>query len=282
MYTCVDFCISVSLRLLLQWSNTMNNPVNNMTNNTSGTGGVNNSEQPDPDFIKMFVGQIPRSMDENDLRKMFEEFGRVHQINVLRDKVTGQSKVGTPCRLIGTVNVGWRACGVWRGGVSESSPIHSVTNTCLFRQCSNKQQDFARCCFKHPGSEMPETTDSENDAILEMQHVRNYEEFACINNSFQCYKENEDYRDAIVEQIATKHQNTPDDQEGDEDDAPELERVTTNQNARTFVAGLRSCFMQEGDEGSSISAPDTCADFVQLQPIRRTRQGTLDKFLQHH
>ncbi|XP_049834143.1 CUGBP Elav-like family member 2 isoform X19 [Schistocerca gregaria] len=54
--------------------------------------GNNTSEQPDPDFIKMFVGQIPRSMDENDLRKMFEEFGRVHQINVLRDKVTGQSK----------------------------------------------------------------------------------------------------------------------------------------------------------------------------------------------
>lgn len=72
--------------------NAMNNPVNNMTNNSSGTTGVNSSEQPDPDFIKMFVGQIPRSMDENDLRKMFEEFGRVHQINVLRDKVTGQSK----------------------------------------------------------------------------------------------------------------------------------------------------------------------------------------------
>jgi RNA recognition motif-containing protein len=70
----------------------MNNPVNNMTNSSSGSTGVNNSEQPDPDFIKMFVGQIPRSMDENDLRKMFEEFGRVHQINVLRDKVTGQSK----------------------------------------------------------------------------------------------------------------------------------------------------------------------------------------------
>lgn len=48
--------------------------------------------EPDPDAIKMFVGQIPRSMDENDLRKMFEEFGEVYQINVLRDKVTGQSK----------------------------------------------------------------------------------------------------------------------------------------------------------------------------------------------
>ncbi|XP_064490150.1 CUGBP Elav-like family member 2 isoform X8 [Ornithodoros turicata] len=49
-------------------------------------------EQPDPDAIKMFVGQIPRSWDENDLRKMFEEFGPVYQINVLRDKATGTSR----------------------------------------------------------------------------------------------------------------------------------------------------------------------------------------------
>lgn len=49
-------------------------------------------KEPDPDAIKMFVGQIPRSMDENELRKMFEEFGPVFQLNVLRDKMTGQSK----------------------------------------------------------------------------------------------------------------------------------------------------------------------------------------------
>nr|CAI5824312.1 unnamed protein product [Callosobruchus analis] len=49
-------------------------------------------EQPDSDTIKMFVGQVPRSMDENDLRRMFEEYGRVHSINVLRDKATGASK----------------------------------------------------------------------------------------------------------------------------------------------------------------------------------------------
>ncbi|XP_034254172.1 CUGBP Elav-like family member 1 isoform X10 [Thrips palmi] len=49
-------------------------------------------QQPDADYIKMFVGQLPRSMDEADLTRLFEEFGRVHQINVLRDKVTGQSK----------------------------------------------------------------------------------------------------------------------------------------------------------------------------------------------
>lgn len=53
------------------------------------TGG---DQSPDQDTIKMFVGQVPRSMDENDLRGMFEEFGPVYQINVLRDKITGQSK----------------------------------------------------------------------------------------------------------------------------------------------------------------------------------------------
>lgn len=49
-------------------------------------------EQPDPDNIKMFVGQIPKSMDETQLKQMFETFGRVHTINVLRDKITGISK----------------------------------------------------------------------------------------------------------------------------------------------------------------------------------------------
>jgi RNA recognition motif-containing protein len=49
-------------------------------------------DQPDADYIKMFVGQVPRSMDEKQLRDMFEEFGRVHTINVLRDKTTGLSK----------------------------------------------------------------------------------------------------------------------------------------------------------------------------------------------
>lgn len=52
----------------------------------------NSVEQPDPDNIKMFVGQVPHDMDENDLRKLFEEFGRVHQINILRDKITGSHR----------------------------------------------------------------------------------------------------------------------------------------------------------------------------------------------
>lgn len=76
---------------------TANNNNNNVLNNNNFNGspdGLCSSrcEQPDPDFIKMFVGQVPKSMDEDQLREMFEEFGRVHSINVLRDKVTGVSK----------------------------------------------------------------------------------------------------------------------------------------------------------------------------------------------
>lgn len=50
------------------------------------------SSTPDADAIKMFVGQVPRHMDEAALTAMFEEFGAVYQVNVLRDRNTGQSK----------------------------------------------------------------------------------------------------------------------------------------------------------------------------------------------
>jgi hypothetical protein len=86
----------------------------------------------------------------------------------------------------------------------------------------------------------------------------------------QCYNENEDFEVATVEQIAAKHQKTSECQETDEDDTTERERVT-NQDARKFVAGLQLYFMQAGNEGSPVSALETCADSVQLQSIKRTR-----------
>ena len=47
---------------------------------------------PDADAIKMFVGQIPKDWDETDCKKLFEEFGDIHSLRVLRDKETGQSR----------------------------------------------------------------------------------------------------------------------------------------------------------------------------------------------
>ena len=72
--------------------NRINGSGGNRMSSSTSSSSVNGADQPDPDAIKMFVGQIPRSMDENDLRKMFEAYGQVHQINVLRDKISGQSK----------------------------------------------------------------------------------------------------------------------------------------------------------------------------------------------
>ena len=56
------------------------------------SGEIDTSDVPDDDAIKMFVGQVPRSMDEDALKDFFEEFGRVYQLNVLRDKNSGVSR----------------------------------------------------------------------------------------------------------------------------------------------------------------------------------------------
>jgi hypothetical protein len=80
------------------------------------------------------------------------------------------------------------------------------------------QNCSADCGFQHSDLEVPDMADSENDAILEIHHVGNYEEFSCIDNSLQRYNDNEDCEDATVEQIAAKHQKTSEYQEADEDD----------------------------------------------------------------
>uniref|UniRef100_UPI00398E6415 CUGBP Elav-like family member 2 isoform X22 n=1 Tax=Pristiophorus japonicus TaxID=55135 RepID=UPI00398E6415 len=54
--------------------------------NSKMNGAIDHSDQPDPDAIKMFVGQIPRSWSEKELKELFEPYGTVYQINVLRDR----------------------------------------------------------------------------------------------------------------------------------------------------------------------------------------------------
>ncbi|XP_031424966.1 CUGBP Elav-like family member 1 isoform X15 [Clupea harengus] len=49
-------------------------------------GTLDHPDQPDIDAIKMFVGQIPRSWSEEQLRELFEPYGAVYEINVLRDR----------------------------------------------------------------------------------------------------------------------------------------------------------------------------------------------------
>ena len=64
----------------------------NITEKKSATSPPDCLTYPDKNSVKMFVGQIPKTIEETELLSLFEQFGPVYELNILRNSKTNESK----------------------------------------------------------------------------------------------------------------------------------------------------------------------------------------------
>ena len=55
-------------------------------------GSIVNGSSSSNEPVKLFVGQVPRTWEAEQLRPVFESYGDIQDLSILKDRVTGQHK----------------------------------------------------------------------------------------------------------------------------------------------------------------------------------------------
>lgn len=109
-------------------------------------GSLDHPDQPDVDAIKMFVGQIPRSWSEEQLRELFEPYGVVYEINVLRDRSQN------PPQSKGQFVIPWKCLRSFKRSSWPFVPLQELIPSVPFKNYSSNSvavspTSVVGCCF---------------------------------------------------------------------------------------------------------------------------------------